>query len=103
MAGGFFDLSSGETVRQVSGRIVIQLRDIMLDVVKFDVFRAGVVLTDPPWSLSAAAAGDTVSTWNDLVHFQKIHAGVVQARDQADSAFVNYDFQTFAKRLYGPR
>jgi hypothetical protein len=103
MAGGFFDLSDGATVRQVSGRIVIQLRDVMLDVVKFDIFRAGVTLTDPPWSLSQAAVDDTVSTWNDLVHFQKIHAGVVQARNLADTAFVNYDFQTFAKRLYGPR
>jgi hypothetical protein len=102
MAGGFFDLSDGKTVNQVSGRIVTDLRDLMTGVAEFELFRAANDLTAAPWSLPAASAADIVSTWNDLSHFRRIWAGDVQARNQADSAFEVYDFQTFAKRLYGP-
>jgi hypothetical protein len=103
MAGGYYDLSTGVTVNQVAGGIATRARDVMLDIVKFDVFRTANTLTDAPWSLPGASAGDIVSSFNDLVHLQQIWAGVVQARDRADTAFVNYDFQTFVKRLYGPR
>jgi hypothetical protein len=103
MAGGYFDLSDGTTVNQAAGRIATGVRDHMIAITKFDLFRSQFTLTDAPWELSAAAAADIGSAWNDLVHFQQIWAGVVQARNQADSAFVNYDFQTFVKRLYGPR
>jgi hypothetical protein len=103
MAGGFFDLSTGVTVNQVAGGIATRARDVMLDIVKFDVFRAANTLTAAPWSLPQASVDDIGSAFNDLVHFQKIWAGVVQARNLADTAFETYDFQTFAKRLYGPR
>jgi hypothetical protein len=103
MAGGYHDLSTGTTVNQVAGGIATRARDLMIEVVKFDVFRAGNVLTDPPWNLAVASVGDINSAFNDLVHWQKIWAGEVQARDRADTAFINYDFQTFVKRLYGPR
>jgi hypothetical protein len=75
----------------------------MTGIDRFDLFRATVTLTDAPWSLASASAADIVSTWNDLAHFRKIWNGTVQARNQADTAFENYDFETFAKRLYGPR
>jgi hypothetical protein len=103
MAGGYFDLSDGDTVNRTAGGIVIRLRDVMTDIDRFDLFRAQVTLTAAPWNLPADSAGDITSSFNDLVHFRGVWLGTVQARNQADDAFVNYDFQTFAKRLYGPR
>jgi hypothetical protein len=103
MAGGYYDLSTGVTVNQVAGGIATRARDVMLDIVKFEVFRTANVLTAAPFSLPQASVDDIGSAFLDLAHFQKIWAGTVQARDKADAAFISYDFQTFVKRLYGPR